>query len=122
MATETTGAGTPMARPGEILVLVTPEQIKDGKFLLGRQEPETHALTAITVVNSRNHVPPSTNTVEYKLIGMGDDLPGQPLDELVDEYCQNWDAVTPINLYFNSANAAFIRFEPAGSTAARATG
>jgi len=94
-----------------VSVLVTPEQIKNGAFLLSRLNSETHALTEIKVVNNRGNVPPSTQHSEYKLIGMGEGVPGAPLDDLIDDYCTGWDGVTPITLYFNRADAIFARYE-----------
>lgn len=99
--------------PNLIGVLVTPENIKQGAFLLGRYKAETKDLTDLKVVNNRGHVPPNTDLTEYKLIGMGDTVAGQPLDEFVEEKCHGWDGVTPITIYFNRTSGNFVRWEPA---------
>jgi hypothetical protein len=100
-------------------LLVAPEAIKRGAFLLGRYNAETKALTDIKVVNSRGHVPPNTELTEYKLIGIGDDVPGQPLDEFVTDNCVGWDGVTPLTLYFNRDDGEFVKWAhtPAGAAA-----
>jgi hypothetical protein len=100
--------------------MVLVEQIKNGGFLLGRFNVETKALTDIKVVNSRAHVPPNTDLTSYKLIGMGGDIPGEPLDEFADNHCQGWDGVTPINLYFSRAGGNFVRWEPTRAAAGAA--
>lgn len=103
--------------PNLIGVLVTPEVIKQGAFLLGRYNAETNALTDIKVVNSRGHVPPNTELTNYRLIDIGDDVPGQPLDELIEEKCVGWDGVSPITLYFNRADGEFAKWAHANATA-----
>ena len=97
-----------------IRVFVPIAAIKEGHFLLGRYNVDTGVLNDLRVLSNRGTVPPSKDINRYALIGMGDNLPGQPLDDFVEEHCSGWDGVTPINLFFNRADGTYARWEATG--------
>lgn len=100
----------------QIVCQVTPAQIKQGHYLLARYNTITDFLTAVMVISDRNRLPgpPAGEHVRYALIGTGSDkLPGQPLDEFVEEHCASWDGATPVNLFFSQITAGIERWEPA---------
>lgn len=98
-------------------VMLTPEDIKNGKFLLGRYDVDTENLTEIRIISSRANVPPANEHAAYKLIGVGEDgAVGQPLYDFVDEHVKGWDGITPITLFFK-VNGAYDHWAP-GATAA----
>jgi hypothetical protein len=88
---------------GLLSVMVTPEDIKNGKLLVGRYDIDTERLTELRTINSRAVVPPTNDHAAYRLIGIAADLAnGQPLNEFIDEYVKGWDGLTPITLFFNA--------------------
>ncbi len=110
------------AAPGLITVMVTPEQIKQGAFLLGRYDANTDALSEIRVVNHRNAVPIGNELVTYRLIGVSENGDaGQPLDDFVETKCEGWDGVNPITLAFNRTSGEYVRYQKTPGAANAAT-
>ena len=103
---------------GAISVTVLPEQIKNGGFLLGRYNLETGALTDVKVIKDRQHVPANTEVTRYALIGVDDNMPGQPLDDFIQENCHGWGGTSPIELYFRRNDGEFARWGPGQASAA----
>jgi hypothetical protein len=105
---------------GVISVTVLPEQIKNGGFLLGRYNLETGALTDLKVIKDRAHLPPNTEVTRYALIGVDDNMPGQPLDDFIEENCTGYKGTGAIELYFRRSSGEFARWGPAQNTTASA--
>jgi hypothetical protein len=90
-------------------VNVTVDQITQHSRLLKKFNADR--LTELSVISNLKEIPEGSVTVRYEAI---------PLDEIVGQYCANWDGHSPLTLFFNS-DGQFDHYEKTSTATAGAS-
>jgi hypothetical protein len=92
-------------------VNVTVDQITQHSRLLKKFNADTQRLTELSVISNLKEIPEGSVTVRYE---------AAPLDQIVGQYCPNWDGHSPLTLFFNS-DGQFDHYEKTSTATAGAS-